>query len=121
MYNMKSISGVRGWAGTALDALENQDIFHLFRNKRKGMNFTLKSMMLKAIAIYDIVNLTPTNFCYLLGGIPSQKKKILTYNSHENRNLYLIRYRCHFFTRLLANIAQNSRLLCVSGAGVIEL
>lgn len=49
MYNMKSISGVRGWAGIALDALESQDIYDLFGNKKEEKKVTLKSFMHKTI------------------------------------------------------------------------
>jgi hypothetical protein len=57
MYNMKSISGVRGWAGTALDALESQDIYYLFRNKKKAKKFTLIPLCSRRLLYMKIVKL----------------------------------------------------------------
>lgn len=50
MYNMKSISGVRGWTVIAPDALESQDIYDLFGNKKEEKKVTLKSFMPMAFA-----------------------------------------------------------------------
>lgn len=85
---MKSISGVRGWAGTALDALESQDIYHLFRNKKKGKKSTLKCFILKAIDTCKNCQITNNNkFQLLISGLFPVQNTILKYNTHENSNL----------------------------------
>lgn len=119
MYNMKkSISGVRRWAGMALDALESQDIYDLFRNKKKGKKATLKSLTLKAIvknkmlSNYEQLRIQATYL--IMGAIPRPK-----YNSHKNSNLYLAHCRSHFSIGLLTDLARNFEPFWVSVAGVI--
>lgn len=74
MYNMKSISGVRGWAGIALDALESQDIYDLFGNKRKKRKSLSNHLCTRLLPKIKIVNsCTIANLSYLMGSYSQSK------------------------------------------------